>query len=98
MSSPYTNARSSFRRHYASVRASESQFQPELHQARIVHRVIDHGEGRGVEVRAGAVAAGRAELRVVEQIEELSPEIQSHPFADREVLHQREIRVDEIRP
>ena len=36
--------------------SSERQLESELHQTRIVHRVIDHGELRSIEVRAGSVA------------------------------------------
>src|SRR5580704_2634028 len=38
---------------YAATDGLERQFQSELNQARVIHRVVNHSEGRGVEVCAG---------------------------------------------
>src|ERR1700685_1675648 len=66
---------------------SERQLEAELNQARIIHGVIHHGERRrNIEVRTLCVAARRSELRMIEQVEDLSAEIQPHSFAWHKVL------------
>ena len=79
----------------------EPQFQGELNQARIVHGIVDDPEcARSIDVLlAAASGATHVELRMVEQVEELGPELQVHAFVEgqREVLNDREIRVDEAR-
>jgi hypothetical protein len=49
--------------------------------ARVIHRVIDHAEAGGrVDVLLSAVAQSiPAKLRVIEQVEELSAELQAIP-------------------
>src|SRR6266567_7269531 len=79
----------------------ESQLQSELDQSRVIDCVVDDSEStRSIDVLlATAPRSAHIELRVIEQVEELRPELQSHPFPERqrEVLDDREIRVYETR-
>ena len=56
---------------------SEVELKSELNQARVIHRVVDDSEStRSIDVLlAAASRASHIELGVVEQIEELSPEL-----------------------
>ena len=62
----------------------ELELEGELHQARVIHGVVDHPESRGrIYVLLSSVAdAGHEILRVIEEIEELGPELQSHSLAE----------------
>src|ERR1035438_8402321 len=79
------------------ILALKRQFESELNHPRIVHRVINHGKRGRIEVRTGPDTAGRTELRMVEQVEELRPKIQPHSFPRNKVLNDREVRVHETR-
>jgi hypothetical protein len=64
-----------------------------LHEARVVDRGIDRAETSLVDV-----VDGHAVLRVVEEIEELSAEVQTHVLSRKsELLDQREVGVEEVR-
>src|SRR5579862_6135074 len=80
----------------ASRVTSEGQFEGELHHTRVVHRVVDHRKRGGIEIRAGSIATGRAKLRMVEYVKELSTEVHAHAFSGHEVLDNREVRIYEI--
>jgi hypothetical protein len=57
----------------------ERQFESELDQTPVVHGGINDPEGRrGIYIRVGC-----EELRMIEEIEELRPEIKPHTFAPR---------------
>src|SRR5579872_826230 len=78
--------------------SSERQFESKLHQPRIVHGVVHHRKcARRSEVRTVPITTRSAELRMIEQVEELSPEIYTNPFVRFEVLDDRKVSVDEIR-
>src|SRR5215469_5521437 len=80
---------------------SEPQFQGELNQARVVHRVVDDPEGAGsIDILLpGAPGASQVELRMVEEIEKFGTELQVHAFPERnrEVLHHREVGIHKAR-
>ena len=70
----------------------ESELQPELNEARVVHRVVYLTKSRCPDI-----VDRQAELRVVEQVEELRPEVQAHILPrQRELLDDGEIRVHEV--
>ena len=58
---------------------SEYKLQSELNQPRIVDRKIDASKAC-----IGKDCIGRAKLRMVEEVEELSAELQAHPFVRTE--------------
>ena len=61
---------------------------------RIVHRRIDRSR-----IQRADIVTGETELCVIEEVEELRAEIQTHLFArQRELLDDGEVGVDEIRP
>src|SRR5882762_7603888 len=66
----------------------ELQLERELHYARLCgapHRSVDDSKsgGRGnVLLEAEAPVPAQIEVRMVEQVEELSPELQAHAFAE----------------
>ena len=54
----------------------EQEFEGKLNQTWVIHRIVyDAESGRGIQVRSRA-----AELRMIEQIEELGPQVKPHPF------------------
>ena len=63
-----------------NVLRSEAELERELEQARIIDRVADGGESGSVDIRnLKAPVGGRCgELRVVEEIENFSAEIEAH--------------------
>src|SRR6266404_7448581 len=70
----------------------ESELQPELNEARVVHRVVYL-----TKAKCPDVVDRQAELRVVEQVEELRPEVQVHILPrQRELLDDGEVRVHEV--
>src|SRR6266849_5859362 len=79
----------------------EGQLQPELDDARIVD---DEGFRTKPATRsdvgiASASINGQTELRVVEEVKELRPEIETHVFPGQlELLDDGEVGVDEVRP
>lgn len=84
--------RSVLRRRFRGLgRALEIQAESKLNQSGIVQRLIDYAEtGRCADVlRSSIFDAAQIELRVIEQIEKLCPELQFHAFTERhrEVLH-----------
>src|SRR5579884_39109 len=82
--------------------SSEGQLQGKLHESGIVHSLVDHPEGRwGVYVLLARSGNSRhEELRVIEEVEEFSAELEvgSLTEAEREFFDQREIGVHEARP
>src|SRR6266852_7529430 len=71
----------------------ESKLEPKLHDARIVHRRVHRAKPKGSNI-----VNRRTELGVVEEIEELRPEIQAHAFPrQRELFDHGEVGVDETR-
>ena len=64
-----------------------------MHQARIVHRGI-----YGAEAKSAHIVYRQTELGVIEEIEELSAEIQTHLSRQCELFNHGEVRVDKIRP
>jgi len=56
--------------------ASESEFEGQLHEARIVHGRVYSAESLSIDV-----VDRRTKLRVIEEVEELGTEIQAHAFA-----------------
>src|ERR1017187_9559202 len=70
----------------------EQKLKRKLNQTRVIHRRVNRAEARCTEFRArGAdAAAGGAELRMIEQIEDFEPEIEPHPLAPG----QQEVRLD----
>src|ERR1700751_3911777 len=90
-------------RYSTQIPPLEFQFQSELHHARVIDRGVNNAEtgGRGDVLHLTEPAVSiQVKLRVVEQIEELSPELQSHSFPKREneVLHGGEIGIHKPRP
>src|ERR1022692_4767498 len=81
----------------ASMTLLEQKLKRKLNQARVIHRRVNRAETRRIELRAGGAdaAARRTELRMIEQIEDLGPEIEPHPLApgQNEVLDSREVRI-----
>src|ERR1017187_9740723 len=79
----------------------EQKLKRKLNQTRVIHRGVNRAEARCTEFRArGAdAAAGGAELRMIEQIEDFEPEIEPHPLApgQQEVLDRREVRIHKVR-
>src|ERR1035441_644279 len=79
----------------------ESNFKRKLDQPRVVHRGINRAETRRVELRArrADAAAGRTELRMIEEIEDFEPEIEPHPLTpwQNKMLDGREVRIHEVR-
>src|SRR5215469_13519348 len=77
----------------------ERQLQPELDQPRVVHGVADLPErGRRAYIVGHAGNPGQAELRMVEQVEYLGPEIQPHILpGQREPLDHREVGIHKVR-
>src|SRR6201981_4140625 len=74
--------------------ALERELQPKLHNARVVHCRIHNSKARCVDV-----ADWRAELRVVEWVEELRSEVQTHIFpGQRELFDHGKIRVHKTGP
>ena len=79
------------------------EIQPEskLNQARIIYRVIDHSEtGGSVYVLLPRIRDPiQEELGMVEEVKELSSELQIHRLAEgqREILDYREIRIHKTR-
>ena len=72
----------------------ETKLNGKLNQARIVDCRCNYTEiGRRV-----SITPGQSELRVIEQIEELSPEIQIRTLAEcqRDAFDDREIRIDKV--
>ena len=61
------------------IQRSEYKLQSELNQPGIVDRIVDASKGA---IRKEGVR--RAKLRMVEEIEKLSPEFQAHPFGRTE--------------
>src|SRR5580704_480316 len=84
--------------------ALEFKLQGELHYAGLCgtpHGGVDvpEGSGRGNVLHETEVPVPtQIEVRMIEQVEELSPELQAHAFAERqnEVLDEREIGVQEV--
>ncbi len=61
----------------------ELQLESKLNDAWIVNRLSDYAETRGgIDVLHSAAATGQEELRVVEQVEKLSAELQAHTLAE----------------
>src|SRR5258708_5166741 len=79
----------------------EPQLQRKLNQSRVIHRVVDDAEGRrSIDVLLSAAArASEIELRMVEQVGELSPELKTGALAEREreIFNDRDIRIHETR-
>ena len=76
------------------------ELEGKLNDARVIHRSIHYPEASsGVDVLHPAAAATHEELGMVEDIEELSPELHHHAFAERQgkVLDGGEIRVHKSR-
>ena len=70
----------------------EGELQPELNEARVVHRVVHLTKARRPDV-----VDRQAELCVVEQVEELRPEVQAHILPwQRELLDDGKVRVHEV--
>src|SRR4051812_14478169 len=68
----------------------EQQFEPQL---RLPHRCV-RGERRdGADRGRSHLRRGLAEVRVVEDVEELSAELQLDLLANPEVLEQREVEI-----
>jgi len=65
----------------------KQQFQPELHDARIV------GLCQRAEIRCGAGDLDGSEIGVVEKVEDLRAELQPHALVDVGPFHQREVPV-----
>src|SRR6185436_18211548 len=72
--------------------ALPQQLEPELELPRIV------GRGDRAERAGAAVAVRRAEVRVVQEIERLEPELELHGPADGERLRRGQIDLPELRP
>src|ERR1022692_836350 len=71
----------------------ERELEGELHQARVVQGRVHRAKSGGVDI-----ANRQSEMRVVEEVEELCPEIQAHAFpGQRESLDDGEVGVNEIR-
>ena len=87
-----------YRQKPATVRAhvcstiSEQEFQSELDKPRIVDRIIH--DSKGSRLKEGL---WRGKLRMVEEVEELSPELEAHPFARAKgrSLEYGEIKIDD---
>jgi hypothetical protein len=65
--------------HPASSTASEHNFHSELNQPRVVDRIIHDSKACGLKE-----GLRRGKLRMVEEVEELSPELEAHPFGRTE--------------
>ena len=77
----------------ANVHELEREFESKLHHARIVHRRVHRAKPRSTNI-----GNRHAELRVIEQVEELCPEIQAHAFPrKRKLFDNGEVGVDETR-
>src|SRR6185437_9901802 len=78
----------------------ELQLQGKLNHPRIVHRLIDHAKGGRLSYvlhAAGAGPAAQEELRVIEQVEELCPEVQPHLLAQEEMLDNGQVSIHKTR-
>ena len=64
-----------------------------MYQATIVHGGLDKPESRRAHI-----GHGRTKLWVIEEVEELGAEIQTHLSGQPDLLDDREVRVDEIGP
>ena len=62
-----------------------------MYQATVVHGGLDKPESRRAHI-----GHGRTELWVIEEVEELGAEIQTHLSGQPDLLDDREVRVDEI--
>ena len=74
--------------------------QSKLNQARVIDRVIDYPETGGsidVLLSLSATKTVQVELRMVEELKELSPELQIHRLSQRKVFDYRKISVDKTR-
>src|SRR5947209_4260621 len=81
--------------------ALEHQLDGELNHARVVDGTIHYSESvasADVLHAAYAAATGQVKLRVIEQVEELSAEVQPQALANGEMLDQRNVAVHEPRP
>src|SRR5436305_5539024 len=79
----------------------ERQFQAELYEPWVVHRGANRAEA-GAAREIGGLQAGRAiwrrELRMIEQVENLCPEIQTHSLTwQGELFDDGKVGIDEIR-
>ena len=78
----------------------ESKLETKLHEARIVDGGGDGAEARGGEIRDAEAtgAVWRSELRMVEEVEELGTEVQTHVLPwELELLDDGEVCVYKIR-
>ena len=63
--------------------ALEIQLEGELNHARVVYRPVHHAETSGcIDVLHAAAPAAQEELGMVEDVEELGPELHHHSFAE----------------
>ena len=77
----------------------ESQFQRKLPDTRIARprHLTESTRSRHTRREAGD-SAGREELRVIENVKELRPELQTHAFRNRSVLQECHVPVVKPRP
>src|SRR5690348_12575348 len=76
--------------------ASEVQLQCELNDSGVVDGSVHHSKARErVHILHAATSALQVELWVVENVEELSSEVEAEAFANREMLDQRQVGIDE---
>ena len=70
-----------------TVRMSEDQFQSELKDPR-VRRAADDAEAWAIHRRAG-----RAQIGMIQHVEELAAELQPFPLVYLEILEQRVVKI-----
>ena len=64
-----------------------------MDEAHIYRSAVDLPECSGIQIQAGAGVAGQREIGVVQQIEELRPELHAPAFGDGEILEHRPVHV-----